>query len=245
MVAIESPRYQMMESYTCSNTFRSCEGYDVSILIGDSQGKLACMEHYERIVGFSFQKNSADKSGLQALAEVASTYAKLAEGAPLQTIIPRRDCQLNQSKIASKKRMSRSGHVKRLEPESPRLVEANSQVSKHFARVGWLNCIRKFQGYDIELTYHFILLSGNTVTVKGLSFRVTEDSTVEAIEVPSGGEAWFKNAAVTEVDMNKFVKPKHRNSSWSEGFPREYLTDEWNVVERLVYMPSHVKYCLI
>ena len=122
--------------------------------------------------------------------------------------------------------------MKRLEPESPRLVKTNSQVSKHFSRAGWLNCIKKFQGYDIELTYHFILsLSGNTVTVKGLSFRVIEYSIAEAIEVPRGGEAWLKNVFVTEVDMNKFVKPKHRNSSWSEGFPREYLTDEWNAVE--------------
>ena len=125
--------------------------------------------------------------------------------------------------------------MKRLEPESLRLVEANSQVSKHFSRAGWLNCIKKFQGYDIELTYHFILsLSGNMVTVKGLSFWVTEDSIAEAIEVPRGGEAWFKNAAITEVDMNNFVKPKHRNSSWSERFPKDYLTDEWNTIERIV-----------
>ncbi len=95
------------------------------------------------------------------------------------------------------------------------------------------------------MTYHFILsLSGNTVNVKGFSFRVTKDLIAEAIEVPRGEEAWFKNAVVTEIDMNRFVKSKHRDSSWSIGFPRECLTDEWNAMERQ-YFTCEGRYAMV
>ena len=217
----------------CSGRCRSCGELETFLLNQEEPDPSSHMEFSPKERSARGRKNEAEKAGLQALAEVAHKIARTEEGFPLSPLVTPRTAQT----LSAKSRMgkaAKSGHAKRLEPESSRLVETNEQVSKRFAEAGWLNCIRKFQGHDIEATYHFILsLNGSSVTVKGVSFRVTEDSIAEAIEVPRGGEAWFKNAAVTEIDMNKFVRPKFRNTKWAAGFPREYLTEEWNSVERI------------
>ena len=118
----------------------------------------------------SGRRNRAEGVSLQALAEVALAYEELSEEQPaLQTPVAPGIAQPQGSARMGK--AARSGHAKRLEPESPRLVEANSQVCRRFAEAGWLKCLKKFQGHDLEVTYHFILsLSGNTMTVKGIKF---------------------------------------------------------------------------
>ena len=91
----------------------------LSVLIRDSQGKLEYMERYEQMIKSSFQKSRVGKSGLQALPEAAHAYVGIAEEPLSQPPVSLRGCQSRHSGPAKKKRMARSGHAKRLEPESP------------------------------------------------------------------------------------------------------------------------------
>lgn len=228
-------RYQMMTLCTRSGRDGSCEGDKGPKSMGNAQRRIVIAEQEWQTAEESFQRDVTNSTGLQALAAVACACEKIGGNFSFQAIVHFQGCQVQPVKTDGRRKMPRSGHAKRLEPESPRLVETNDQVRDHFAHAGWSECIRKFQGFDTEVTEQFILsLNGNTVTVKDFSFRISEDFISEAIGVPRQGEAWFKNAALTEVDLNHFMKPEHENPPWALGFPREFLTYEWNAVDRTV-----------
>lgn len=131
--------------------------------------------------------------------------------------------------------MVRSGHVKRLELENPSLIKSKVEVRKKFPDTGWLDCIRRFYGHNIEVSSQFILsFKDDVVKVRGLRFLVTEAIISEAMGIPCTRDRWFKNAAFSYIDLNVFIKPEHQNPPWSTGFPQGFLLDKWNTVERFV-----------
>ena len=70
--------------------------------------------------------------------------------------------------------------------------------------------------------------------VRGLRFPVTEATISEATGIPCTRDRWFKNVAFLDIDLNVFINPEHQNPPWSTGFPRGFLLDKWNTVERFV-----------
>ena len=106
----------------------------------------------------------------------------------------------------------RGGKIKQIEPQGTDLVDANSKVRILVIQSGWYSlCTRlgsSHSGVAQEFANSFNAQEG---TVYGLTLQVSEDSIVEAFNLPHEGERWFKGQVITGGDLNSFFKDAHRD----------------------------------
>ena len=85
------------------------------------------------------------------------------------------------------------GNVSRIEPDDCILVDSDDALRQKLQKVGWLNFIKKFHGYNLEVAKQFAAtFDGKTAVVGNLELQVTKQSIAEATGLMDEGEEWFK-----------------------------------------------------
>ena len=77
----------------------------------------------------------------------------------------------------------------RIEPIGIKYLEGYPQVKGLLQRVGWLNFVKKFNGFHKEITKSFSRsFDGSEVEIGDIKFTITESFIAEATELPRRGE---------------------------------------------------------
>ena len=85
------------------------------------------------------------------------------------------------------------GKASRFEPNDCIMIDASSSLLKSLQRVGWYDFIKKFQGYNLEVSRQFAAtFDGHKAVIGSLELPVTQESIAEATSLPNLGEEWFK-----------------------------------------------------
>ena len=81
------------------------------------------------------------------------------------------------------------GRVSRVEPDDCIMVNSNDTLRQKLQQVGWLNFIKKFHGYNLEVSRQFsATFDGKKVVVGNLELQVTKQSIAEATGLIDEGE---------------------------------------------------------
>jgi hypothetical protein len=124
--------------------------------------------------------------------------------------------------------MGKSGHVRRLEPKGPEIMEEDVDLWAMFEQVGWYPYLTILEGTHYEVSIYFSkIFNGQRANVGGLEMEVTEGFIVEACHIPTDEEKWFKNKRITGGDVNPFMEPKLKDPNWSKGIPKDWLVGDW------------------
>ena len=109
----------------------------------------------------------------------------------------------------------------------------------------WLRFIQKFKGYHREVTKAFAKsFDGLEVELGDLKFTVTEASIVAAIELPQGGEHWFKNRGIGDEAWRVILwDPGMDVTVFKKGIPVHVLKEEWAslllVIQKFITREGH------
>ena len=101
------------------------------------------------------------------------------------------------------------GRTSRFEPIDCIYVDASSSLQKKLQQVGWYDFVKKFRGYNLEVSRQFAATFDDHKAVIGsLELPVTQESIAEATSLPNLGEEWFKGKYNREAfSWHKFFKP--------------------------------------
>jgi len=121
------------------------------------------------------------------------------------------------------------GQLLRAEPEAPKFIEGYPQVKDILKKARWLRFIQKFKGYHREVTKAFARsFDGLEVEIGDLKFTVTEASIAAAIELPQGGERWFKNQSIGDEAWRVILRdPGMDVTIFKKGILVHVLKEEW------------------
>ena len=101
------------------------------------------------------------------------------------------------------------GIVLRVEPIDCIRVDASDSLTSKLQRIGWYSFIKKFRGYNLEVSKQFVAtFDGHKAIIGSLELPVTQESIAEATSLPNTGEEWFKGKYNRDAfSWNKFFKP--------------------------------------
>jgi len=101
------------------------------------------------------------------------------------------------------------GRASRFEPIDCIYVDASSSLLKKLQQVGWYNFVKKFRGYNLEVSRQFAAtFDGHKAVIGSLELPVTQESIAEATSLPNSGEEWFKGKYNREAfSWHKFFRP--------------------------------------
>ena len=89
--------------------------------------------------------------------------------------------------------MGKSAKINRYEPTDTSWDIKFLECTELFRTVGWFNFFKRIDGFNPKVSHLFSQnFINETVTFSTLRFELTECLIVEAICVPTDGEAWFK-----------------------------------------------------
>ena len=129
-----------------------------------------------------------------------------------------------------KRKSNKAGNPLRIEPSSPDIFEALSDLREMFRKAEWLQFCLALKGYHPQIVTAFIsTFNGYEATVSGLTIRVSEDSLSYVFALPLTGERWFKNNKVDEGSLLQFLKPDCQTPDWSVGIPAKHLQEKWGM----------------
>ena len=90
--------------------------------------------------------------------------------------------------------IGKSGHLRNLEPERPKLIKAHPKRLKWFVKASWDAFCFKFKGSVYEVARAFIeSFDGKSAQIGDLNLKVTEELMAATIGFPMYGERGFKN----------------------------------------------------
>jgi len=101
------------------------------------------------------------------------------------------------------------GRASRFEPDDCIYVDASSSLQEKLQQVSWYDFIKKFRGYNLEVSRQFAAtFDGHGAVIGGFEFPVTQESIAEATSLPNLGEEWFKGKYNREAfTWHKFFRP--------------------------------------
>lgn len=121
------------------------------------------------------------------------------------------------------------------EPVGPDRVIAHE--NNWFQIAKWFNLFRKFIGYDYGMTRSFTKsFDGNRVKLGNLVFDVTKEFIFKSAGLPMTRECSFKKQSIIYVNLNNFLKPRHKDPEWKNNIPRSWLLGEWIEVIKIAKM---------
>ena len=73
------------------------------------------------------------------------------------------------------------------------MIDSNDTLFHKLQQVGWLNFIKKFHGYNLEVASQFVAtFDGKKAVVGSLELHVNKQSIAEATKLIGEGKEWFK-----------------------------------------------------
>ena len=122
--------------------------------------------------------------------------------------------------------MGKSGKVNRAEPTDVGWMEKFPGCVELFQQAGWLEFIKRIDGYNTEVSYKFAqCYNQDMVVFDTLKFRLTVDLVAEATGIKNEGEMWFKKLPVT-FDAQMYLLP-NVTLDWSKGILIQKFRSEW------------------
>ena len=122
--------------------------------------------------------------------------------------------------------MGKSGKINRYEPTDTSWAIKFPECVELFRTIGWFNFFERIDGFNPQVSHLFAQnFINETVTFSTLKFMLTEDLIVEAISVPTDGEAWFKKILFS-FDPNDFLLPWNEALDWGKAVPLEKFKPE-------------------
>ena len=86
--------------------------------------------------------------------------------------------------------MGKSGKINRYDPTNTSWAIKFPECAELFRKIGWFNFFERINGFNPEVSHLFAQnFINKTMTFSTLRFVLTEDLIVEAIGVPTDGEA--------------------------------------------------------
>ena len=93
------------------------------------------------------------------------------------------------------------GRVSRVGHDDCIMVDASDSLRLKLQQIGWLEFIRKFHGYNLEMTKQFVAtFDGRKAVIGNLELIVDQETLAEATSLLNTGEEWFKG----KYDNNSF-----------------------------------------
>lgn len=139
------------------------------------------------------------------------------------------------------------GKINRIEPQGADLVDANSRVRSLFMHSGWYPLCTRLGSSNSGVAQEFAnYFNGQEATVYGLTLHVSEDSIVEAFNLPKEGERWFKGKFIARGDLNNFLKDAHIYPNWEKGISSN-LKNDWAEAIKLIkiYLTCERRYTVV
>jgi hypothetical protein len=83
------------------------------------------------------------------------------------------------------RKKARSGRAVRFEPQDLELINEDPKIRASFEQAGCMCFCERIKGYNVKLAEQFTLnFTGVSVTIVGITFRVTEETLSAATEIP-------------------------------------------------------------
>jgi hypothetical protein len=118
--------------------------------------------------------------------------------------------------------MKASGKVDMHEPFGSELLDKKHYCVVWFELVGCYRFCQKLQGYNDQVSQAFAEnYDGEKAQLGFLLLHVNEETIVEATEMPTEGERWFKKKPAHDMDCNRFLKEEHHNCDWTKSVPKD------------------------
>jgi hypothetical protein len=101
------------------------------------------------------------------------------------------------------------GIISKVEP-SVELIEGQEDYFPTFERVGWLNFLCIFNGYNVQVTKSFAqTFNGEHTKIGDIELQLDEQIIVRVTKLSLKGECWSKTKRVKEIPWSKIlVSPK-------------------------------------
>ena len=85
--------------------------------------------------------------------------------------------------------MGKSGCLKRIEPDEPKRVESDPEVSQWLVKTGWETLFFRFQGSNYQVSHPFVeSFNGQVAKVGDLTINVSEEFIAQAKGFPCDGD---------------------------------------------------------
>jgi hypothetical protein len=95
--------------------------------------------------------------------------------------------------------------IVRVEPNGPQTLLLYDDVNEDLKSQGWVDFLKKFQGYKLQVAQKFTLSSdGCRAKVGDVQIEIIEEFLSEATSLPLTGQKWFKNSELDEVPWGLF-----------------------------------------
>jgi hypothetical protein len=117
--------------------------------------------------------------------------------------------------------------VVRAEPNGSQALLTFDGAYDDLERFGWIPFIRKFDGYDITVSWQFSLsFDGYRAKVGDVQLEVTEHSLSSSTGLHVEGEKWSKSCKVKDVPWMLLFQSRTVNSC-DRGLPVKMLKPRW------------------
>jgi hypothetical protein len=118
--------------------------------------------------------------------------------------------------------------VVRVEPNGSQTLLLYDDASEDLKSQGWVEFLKKFQGYNLQAAQEFTLsFDGCRAKVGDVQLEITEEFLSEATGLPLTGKKWFKNSKLEEVPWSLFVTSR-KIQCCDKGMPISLLKDRWH-----------------
>jgi hypothetical protein len=118
--------------------------------------------------------------------------------------------------------------VVRVEPNGSQTLLLYDDASEDLKSQGWVEFLKKFQGYNLQAAQEFALtFDGCRAKVGDVQLEITEEFLSEATGLPLTGQKWFKNSKLEEVPWSLFFTSR-KIQCCDKGMPISLLKDRWH-----------------
>jgi hypothetical protein len=118
--------------------------------------------------------------------------------------------------------------VIRVEPNGHQTLMLCDDMSEDLKSQGWVEFLKKFQGYNLQAAQEFTLtFDGCRAKVGDIQLEITEEFLREAMGLPLTGQKWFKNSKLEEVPWSLFVTSR-KIQCCKKGMPLSLLKYRWH-----------------
>jgi hypothetical protein len=125
--------------------------------------------------------------------------------------------------------------AKRAEPEKFDSSKYHEDCVKILREKQWLPFLEKFNGNNEEVTKQFaVSFNGEKDLIGNRSFRISEDTIAQSINISPEGGKYFKTKQFKEKSWTQFMSRSRVSSvNWKNGVPRSWLLHPW---DEMVYI---------
>jgi hypothetical protein len=119
------------------------------------------------------------------------------------------------------------GMISRIEP-GIELIEANEDYYPTFQKVGWLDFLRMFNGYNSQVTKAFALsFNGEYAKVGDIELQINEEMIARVTKLSLKGECWSKTKRVKEIPWSEILISPECKYDY-KGMPISLVKEKWH-----------------